>query len=255
MSQKPIALQLYTVRKEADADLAGTLRQVAAMGYGAVQFPNIRTLDVTAIKPLLHELGLQVAGCHVYLQDLEQNLAQVIEDAKALDCGYIVCPKWPIWRGRYRAADWQTAAQVFNEIGAACAAQGLQFCYHNHAWEFRRYGDKTALTILLEHTDPHLVQIELDVYWAQLAGHDPATLMRSLAQRVPLLHLKDMKRGMFRKTFTEIGSGILDIAEIMQVAADVGTAWLIVEQDRSMLPSMESARLSLAYLRSLRLLA
>lgn len=251
MPRRPVALQLYTVRKAARTDFLGTLRAVAAMGYAAVQLSGTGDLGAPALKAVLDELGLQVAGMHVRLQQFERHLDRVIDDALTLDCGYVVCGKLPIWRGRYHAAGWRAAARILNEIGATCAAKGLQLCYHNHAFEFRRFGGDTGWQILMDNTDPRLVQAEVDVYWARYAGYDPVALIRSLAGRVPLLHLKDMKKGALWPTFTEIGSGVMDFTAICAAAAAVGTEWLIVEQDRCILPPLESAHLSLAYLRSI----
>ncbi|MFP4437224.1 MAG: sugar phosphate isomerase/epimerase family protein [Chloroflexaceae bacterium] len=249
MPQLPIALQLYSLRAETRSDFAGTLRRVAAMGYGAVELPATGNPAPAELAALLDDLGLSVAALHARLQDLDQNLDGVIARARQLGCGYIVCPKLPLGLDRYRAAGWQAAARRFNRIGAACAAQGVQFCYHNHTWEFRRFGGRTALEILLAQSDPAHVQIEPDVYWAQAAGHDPVALVRQLAGRVPLLHLKDMC-GRFWRSFTELGRGRIDIPALITAAEQSGTAWLIVEQDRFTRPPLESVRLSLEYLRS-----
>jgi len=249
MPQLPIALQLYSLRAETRSDFAGTLRRVAAMGYDAVELPATGNPAAAELAALLDDLGLSVAALHARLQDLEQNLDAVIARAQQLSCGYIVCPKLPLGPDRYRAAGQQAAARRFNRIGAACVAQGVQFCYHNHTWEFRQFGGTTALEILLAQTDPAHVQIELDVYWAQAAGHDPVALVRQLAGRVPLLHLKDM-RGRFRRSFTELGRGRIDIPALVAAAEQSGTAWLIVEQDRFTRPPLESVRLSLEYLRA-----
>ena len=37
----PIALQLYSVRNEVEADLDGTLKQVKEMGYDGVEFAGL----------------------------------------------------------------------------------------------------------------------------------------------------------------------------------------------------------------------
>lgn len=249
MPRQPIALQLYSLRAETRIDFGGTLRRVAAMGYDAIELPATGLPTATELQPLLDALGLRVASMHASLSHLECNLDQVIAAARLLDCGYIVCPKLPLGLERYRAAGWRAAARQFDAIGAVCRLHGIQFCYHNHAWEFRRFGGKRALEILVEQTDPARVQFELDVYWARVAGYDPAALLWRLAGRVPLLHLKDM-RSRFWHGFAEVGHGILNIPAILAAAHAAGTAWLIVEQDRFTRPPLESVRLSLEYLQS-----
>ncbi len=39
---------------------------------------------------------------------------------------------------------------------------GIQFCYHNHNFEFTQFGDTTAYDFLLKELDAKLVQFEMD---------------------------------------------------------------------------------------------
>src|SRR6185295_18263543 len=119
----------------------------------------------------LDTLGLQVAGIHIGLDRLEQQLDAALADVRALGAQYVVCPFLPPERRR-NAEDYRTLARTLNQIGRASRDQGLQLCYHNHDFEFQRFGDATGLGILFDETDPELVKAELDVYWAAFVGVD-----------------------------------------------------------------------------------
>ena len=103
------------------------------------------------------------------------------------------------------------------------------------------------MDILLAHTDPTLVKLECDVYWAAYAGVDPSTFLRQHAGRIPLVHIKDMTP---ERTFAEVGDGTLHIASIIDIARSSGVQEFIVENDAPSIPSLESARRSLENIRA-----
>jgi sugar phosphate isomerase/epimerase len=246
MSQ--IALQLYTLREQMAADPQGTLRAVAELGYPAVEVAGLAGLSVGAFRTTLDELGLQAPSCHISLQRLEQELAGALDEAEALGCAFVVCPWLP--PDRRNAEGYAALATTLATAGAACAARGLQLCYHHHDFEFERFAGETALDRLLGATDAAQVQLEADIYWAAFAGHEPVALFERLAGRVPLVHLKDMAADAER-SFAEVGHGTLDMPAIIAAATQAGARWLIVEQDRCARPPLESVAMSLEYLRRL----
>jgi sugar phosphate isomerase/epimerase len=247
MPRNPIAIQMYTLRDQVAADIVGTLRAVAELGYGAVELHSFGGLSAADLRTQLDTLGLQVAGVHIALNRLEQQLDAALADMRALGSRYVVCPFLP--PERRSAEGYHTLAQTLGRVGRECRAQGFQLCYHNHDFEFQRLSEQTGFDILFGKTDAALVQFELDVYWAAFAGRDPVEQLGSLKGRVPLVHLKDMAAG--SRTFAEVGHGTLDFPAILAACDAAGAQWLIVEQDRSERPPLESVGMSLAYLRSL----
>lgn len=135
-----------------------------------------------------------------------------------------------------------------NEMGRACRQHRLTFAYHNHDFEFAQSAGAYLLDRLLDATDPDLVGLELDVYWAAYAGVDPAGYLRRYAGRGPLVHLKDMATD---RSFAEVGDGTLDVAAIVAAAEEGGARWYIVENDRPAIPALESARRSLQNLQAM----
>lgn len=249
MPKKPIAVQMYTLRNEVAADYAGTLGAVAQLGYRAVELVTLGAFSAANLRAELDTQGLQVAGMHVGLDRLEHDLDAALADVRTLGARYVVCPWLPPAR-RESAESYHALAQLLNRVGRSCHDQGLQLCYHNHDFEFQRFGDTTGLAILFDETDPQLLQAELDVYWAAFAGTDPVALLQRMTGRVPLVHLKDMAADAVRG-FAEVGHGVLDFPAILAAADQAGAEWYIVEQDTCTRPPLESVGMSLAYLRSL----
>ncbi|MCL4544812.1 MAG: sugar phosphate isomerase/epimerase [Chloroflexi bacterium] len=246
MSRLPIALQLYTVREQLAADFKGTVQQVGQMGYGGVELAGYGGLNGAELRSLLNSCGLLVAGDHVAFNRLENELDEVVKLSKALGNTAVVCPSSPPQR-RADLAGWKSLAASFNEIGKRLAGEGLEFCYHNHAFEFETIGVTDGFHVLFDTTNPALVKIELDTFWVKKAGSDPVSIMQQYPGRIPLIHLKDMTNDEER-TFAEVGEGTMDFHAIFGAAATAGARWYIVEQDRCRRPPLESAALSLKHL-------
>jgi sugar phosphate isomerase/epimerase len=249
MPQIPVGLQLYTVREDAARDFVGTLEKVAAIGYRAVELAGYGPLSVPELRATLDRLGVTVAGSHVALARLEAELAQVIAECQVLRCPYVVCPVLPA--ERRNEAGFRMLAPQLNEIGTQVKSAGLTLCYHNHAFEFETQIDGMyAYDWLMANTNPALVQIELDAYWVQKAGLDPAASIERYAGRIPLVHLKDMTRDA-EQTFAPVGTGSVDFAPIFAAAERGGAAWYIVEQDRAVGSAIDAARASFENLRAM----
>lgn len=242
MANIPVALQLYTVREEAARDFAGTLEQVAAIGYTAVELAGYGPLSPQEFRAKLDALGMTVAASHIALARMETELSTVIRECQILGCPTLVCPFLPPER-RSEAAYREVAASL-NRIGAMAHAEGLSLCYHNHAFEFESTIDGlTAFDWLAAHTDSALVQLELDAFWVQKAGQHPTVLLDTYAGRVPLVHLKDMTADA-EQTFAPVGTGAIDFAPIFAAAEQGGVRWYIVEQDRAEGSAIDAARTS-----------
>ncbi|MCC7024719.1 MAG: sugar phosphate isomerase/epimerase [Thermomicrobiales bacterium] len=243
LPENPIGIQLYTVREAARDDFAGTLRRLAQGGFRAVEFAGYGGMAIRELRALLRELDLRVAGSHIPLADFEERLAVRLAEVVELGGEYAVVPWVPeVWRGSLDAAR-QLAANL-NTWAVAARDAGLGFAYHHHAFEFDPLpggNGATLFDIITAETDPHLVGIELDVYWAAHAGVDPAHLLQELQGRVPLLHLKDLGAGADRPDLPA-GEGILRWEEILTAAMATGTRWWIVEQDNPAEPIADAIR-------------
>ncbi len=242
MNNLRIALELYTVRDETAHDFAGTLRNVAEIGYEGVEFAGYGGLSAQAMSALLAETGLQAVSTHLSLAELSgEQLEASLDYCRAIHCPAIVLP-WlsPEWRTLEGS---RLLAPRLDAIGQRCRDAGIAFGYHNHDFEFARFDGHTWFDLFLEASDPALVKIEVDIYWVACAGHDPLALLNALGERVMLIHFKDMHTD---HSMAEVGQGTLDIQGISNFARQRGI-WAIVEHDHPTRPSLASARVSLEY--------
>src|SRR5438309_3562972 len=237
-----VALELYTVRDETARDVAGRLRRVAQIGYRGVEFAGYGNLTAREMSALLAETGLLPVSTHLGLDALQDSqLEASMRYCLDIGCAFIVLP-WLAneWRTREGI---QALAPRLNAIGQRCREHGITFAYHNHDFEFTRVDGIYLLDYLIQATDPSLVKIELDVYWAAYAGVDPVLYPETNADRVARIHINDMAAD---RSMTEVGKGILDSRRICAFARARGL-WVIVENDHPQIPSLESARISLEY--------
>jgi sugar phosphate isomerase/epimerase len=228
MRADQIALQLYTVRGHAQRDFLGTLREVAAMGYTAVELAGMHGVAAEQLRQQLDELGVRAASAHVPLPELEERGAAVAAELRTLGCAYAVVP-WVGAERRGSAAAVRALAADLSRWGARMRDEGLRLAYHHHDFEFAPLDGTTFWEILTAESDPALVELEIDVYWAARAGRDPAELIARHAPRVALVHLKDLAPG--GTADLPAGEGGLDWAAILAAARAAGAAWYIVEQD------------------------
>lgn len=252
MAKIPVALQLYTVRDDADADFKGTLTKVAEMGYQGVEFAgNFGGMSAKGLKSFLDDLGLQAAGSHTMIEQIMNDLQRAIDFSLEIGNKHLVCPylgdNW-----RENAEGYKNVARILNEAGKKCKEAGLQMCYHNHSFEFTKFDGEYGFDILYANSDPELVQLELDTFWVKHGGEVPQEYIRKYSGRVPLIHLKDM--AVDEQNFAEVGTGILDLQAIFAAADEAGTKWYIVEQDVCPGPALESAKISIENLKKMGML-
>ena len=240
-------LQLYTVRDALGADLEGTLRSVAAIGYREVEIAGLPGVAAEAMQASLKRHGLDAPSMHAGYDRLQRGLDAVVEEARILGANYLVCPSVDA-EERKTAEDWKRVCQTLNTVGQAVRSRGLVLAYHNHDFEFVPFADgKTPFQLLLTETDPRDVKLELDVYWVAKAGQDPVQYLRDGRDRILLVHLKDLASD---GSTVEAGAGVLDFERIIRAALLADVRHLFVEQDTSADP-LASIGVSLRFLEQL----
>ena len=244
-----IGLQLYTVRKEMEQDLEGTLAAVADIGYEEVEFAGYFGRAAEEIRSLLDRLGLDSPSSHVGTEDIRGKLQKSIDDALAIGNRYLTCAFLPP-QERENLDDYKSIAELFNQAGEACRVSGIQFCYHNHDFEFAALEGKVPYDTLLVETDAELVKMQMDLYWITKGGQEPLHYFARYPGRFPSLHVKDMDDTAKGDT-TEVGSGVIDFAEIFARADEAGTKHFFVEQEHYRSSPLEATRVSFDYLRQL----
>jgi sugar phosphate isomerase/epimerase len=247
MRHDQIAVQLYTVRRLAARDLQGTLRAVAAAGYRAVEIAGLPEIAGTALKRLLDDSELQVVASHESIEALREDASAVADRLVELGCPRVIVP-WMPEVDRQTVDDVRRFTAALDGFARRFAERGIRLGYHNHAFEFAPLQGTTVWDVLLAELAPE-VEIELDVYWAEVGGRDPVVEIESIAGRVRLLHMKDRAPGREPHDLPA-GEGILPFPEIVREARSAGVEWYIAEQDEPREPLDDIAR-AFRYLESL----
>jgi sugar phosphate isomerase/epimerase len=247
MRRDEIALQLYTVRGLSAIDLDGTLRSVAAAGYRAVELAGLPETEPGELARLLAESGLRVVASHEGIERIREDAAAVAERLAEVACPRVIVP-WMPAEDRGSADDVRRFAAELGGFARTFDRHGIRLGYHNHSFEFAPLDGTTVWDILLAELPPE-VELELDVYWASVAGRDPVAEIRATADRVRLLHMKDRAAGT-EPHDAPPGSGTLPFPAIVEAGRSAGVEWYIVEQDEPQDPLEDVAR-GLRYLESL----
>ncbi len=265
----PVAVQVYSVREDAAADLRGTLEKIKAMGYEGVEFAGLYDNSPEDVKKMCQEIGLVPVSAHVSLKELVADTAKVVADYVLIGCKYIAVP-YLTEEDRPGTPGWAKTVESIKMIGEECKKQGIKLLYHNHDFEFVKLDGTYALDMLYETVSEDLLATELDTCWVNVGGEDPAGYVKKYAGRAPVVHLKDFVGsksddmyeliGIEKKVtaapefeLRPVGYGCQDWYNILKACEDAGTEWVVVEQDR---PSMEktpleSIELSRNYLKTL----
>jgi len=230
-----LAVQLYTLRNfmNSPESIEQALRKVKAIGYNAVQQSGPIAVSNEEFKRLADEIGLTICATHGKFDDLQNRMDDVVAKHKLWECRYVGLGSLP---PEYRTGKegYERFAELASGMGRKLREAGLTFIYHNHDWEFARFGDATGMEILYERFDPETVQFELDVHWIQAGGGDPIEWIRKVKGRMGVVHLKDMTLTPEReRRFAAVGAGNMNMRGIVEACLETGVEWGAVEQDES----------------------
>jgi len=244
---KDVGLQLYSLRELLPKDINGTLQKVSLAGYTQVELYGFSIKDQfwgltpMALKKILDENHLKPISSHFNMAPYfetgdEAELKAAIDAAKVLGLKYVTIP-WLESNVRTSAADYRSLAKKLNHAGQRCKEAGLRLAYHNHDFEFIRYGNETGMDILLKDTDKKLVDFEMDIYWVIRSGLQPSALFKANPGRFAMWHIKDMDKS-DPTLNAEIGSGSIDYKDIFKQAKLSGMKYFFVEHETNYKPDM-----------------
>ena len=243
-----IGIQLYTLRALLSEDVAGTLAQVTEIGYRTVEFAGLYGLTPREMRRTLDAVGLRAVSSHAGVNDIRGDWASFLEGAQELGQDFIFVPSIP--ESERTPEGLRKLADDFNRAGEMAGSAGLHFGYHNHAWEFVALPDGTIMMdLLLERTEPGLVDWQMDIFWTVDGGGDPMAYLESHAGRVTSVHVKDRTPD---GRMVDVGKGVIDFAMILPRAEELGMLHAFVEHDMPDAP-IESVRHSFNALNALNL--
>ncbi|MBI4874328.1 MAG: sugar phosphate isomerase/epimerase [Acidobacteria bacterium] len=249
----PIGFQSFSVRELIGKDFAGTLRQMAALGYRSVEmcsppgyeksgFGSLIKLKASEVRGIIQAAGLTCESSHYGFRELKESLDDRIAYAKELGLKQMIVSSFGL-RPEATLDDWRRAAEDLNNIGEKTRKAGLQAGFHNHNGEFKEIGGVLIYDELLRRFDPKLVKLQFQVAVVSI-GFEAATYLNRFPGRFISLHLADWSAT--EKKSVAVGQGVVDWKKLFAAAKKGGVKNYYVEMNLDLLQT------SVPYLRQLK---
>lgn len=264
--EKPIGIQLWSVKDELREDFDKTIEKLAKMGYGYVEGFGYENggwfgKNPKGMKEVLKDWNLKMPSSHYSLVGskhfdaknmITDEVKKMIEDSLKVGQRYLISP----WMEKEDRADLDTLkkfCEKLNKCGEYCKSMNLRFGYHNHWFEFDKVGGEMIYDVMLKNTDPQFVTFEMDVCWATYSKQNPVEWFKKYPKRFELLHMKDLIDG--AETHEDatciIGKGVVDFADIIANASKGGVKMYIAELETYEKSSIEDVKVCYKNLRKL----
>lgn len=255
-SVKDFGIQLWTVKEDMAKDPKGVLKSLASYGYKQIEsFQGDKGvfwgMSAKEFKATMDDLDMTIISSHcnenyTMKKSMEGEYKKLVDDAASIGMKYLINP----FLGSLKTQDeWKKATEGLNRQGEICAKAGIKAAYHNHHFEFKKFADGTSpQQIMLDGTDPKLVDFELDLYWIVKAGENPDEWLTKYKDRFRLCHVKDYYKEEKMKELeakekptddfwpiggsTIVGTGRIDFPKLLNTAKANGIEYFIVEQER-----------------------
>lgn len=252
MAKAGIAVQVYSVREQAEKDFAGTMAALKEYGYEGVELAGLYGHSPEQIRDWLREAGLQPVSAHVGLEPFQEDMEGTVRAYETIGCTYIGIPGMSA-DCFYGGEKYEETCRFLRKLSACCAEHGMTLMYHNHCFEFEKTEKGTyLLDELFSAVGAELLQTEQDTGWVKAAGEDPIAYLEKYRNRCPVIHLKDYREEGGEIGQTALGQGIQDVEAIVRKSLDCGTKWVVVEQDDHPYGEpMENMRESARYLKEI----
>lgn len=226
-------LQLYTLRDDLPKDPKGILKKVAEFGYKQIEsYEGAKGMfwgmTHTDFKKYMDDLGMAIVSSHC---DISKDFEKKAAEAAAIGMKYLIYP----WEGAGKTIDdYKKMAEDFNTKAEVCKQNGIRFAFHNHDYSFKLLEGQFGQNILLDNTDPSLVDFEMDIYWVVAAGEDPEAWLKKYKNRFTLCHVKDRSKTPVENNGLNsvvLGTGTIDWTKVLSTSKANGMKYYIVEQE------------------------
>ncbi len=245
-----IGIQLWTVRDLFKQDPIATFKMLAKTGFDQVEFANLEPLPITPreLRKVADDLGISFPATHFNPNFFFEMPQKVVDIAGELGCKYVI-NSWIDEKDR-TAAGYRRQADMFNKVAADMRRAGLRYGFHNHEFEFQKMdGNLTGYDLLMQNTDPTLIDMEIDMYWVVDGGADIIDLLTRYPGRFKSCHIKDRTAD---GKMVDVGKGVIDWKAALAKAMDVGVELYFFEHDQPAAPVASAVASSHDYLRALR---
>lgn len=228
-----LGVQMFTLRRYTQTldDLKAALDRIRTIGYRSIQVSAFGDITADDVARACREAGLEIGGTHIPWDRLRHDTERVIEEHQLWDCRHAAVGMIPpkIYLSLDGLDQFVTElTPVAEKLGAA----GIDFSYHNHAHEFRRFDGQPWLARLFEAAPASMLKAELDTHWIVAGGGDPVEWIARVGDRMPLLHLKDFVIGDdLERRFAPVGDGNMNFDAIIREALEHPIEYWFVEQD------------------------
>jgi len=223
----PIAVQLYSVHRLAARDLAGTLDEIAKMGYDGVEFAGYYGNAPKDIRKMLDNSGLKCSGTHTDLRDLDDDrFDRTAEIHNILGGKFMIVPIIPYSteNALHNVETNKRLAERFNIMAEKAKPFGL--FVGTHGGEGLLVDGIPALDRFINATVPEVV-MQLDIAYFMGTGGDPYAMIEKYKGRSKTIHLKESGRGA-----PIIGSGNVDWERLFRLCETVGgIEWYVAEDE------------------------
>jgi sugar phosphate isomerase/epimerase len=252
----PVGVQAYTYRNSFPSGVAATLDTVKSLGITEMEGPNPKNISPEDFKKMLDERGISMPSMGADYGEIVKDPEPFIKLAKLFGCKYIMVA-WIPHGNTFTINDAKKAVADFNSVGKVLSENGIILCYHDHGYEFGPYEDGTLFDYIVKNTDPRYVSFEMDMMWTFHGGADPARLLYKYKDRWKLMHLKDIRKGIANdltggtdtKNDVALGTGQINIPEVLKAAKAVGIKHYFIEDESGNHASQ--IPVTIAYLKSL----
>lgn len=244
--------QLYSSRNY--PPLGNTLKMIAEAGYeGAEGFGGLYADEagLAALAEGLRANRLKMRSGHFGLDQVEQTPDWAVKVAKTLGMETVIVP-WihPDLRPK-DAGGWRALGARLQQAGAPIRAEGLNFGWHNHDFEFVKTPEGVIPQDALFEGGPDL-KWEMDVAWVVRGGADPLAWIDAHKHRLVAAHVKDIApkgENLAEDGWADVGHGTVDWKTIMAALRAAGVSNFVMEHDN---PSDDArfARRALASVKS-----
>src|SRR6476646_1208702 len=203
-------IQLWTVKNALGKDPQGVLKQLSEDGYKQIEsFEGSKGIfwgmSNTDFKKYMDDLGMTIISSH---SNINKDFEKKADEEAAIGMKYLLCPAIGAPK---TVDDSKKITDQFNQCGEICKKAGIKFGYHNHDHDFKVVDGQIAQDIYMQHTDPALVDFEMDIYWVVTAKQYPEVWLKKYSNRFRLCHIKDRKKNTAdREVSVDLGNGSIN---------------------------------------------
>ncbi len=248
-------IQLWSVKLALEKNPLAVLKQLSENGYKKVEsFEGPKGMfwgmKNTEFKKVMDDLGMNMVSAHCNETGDFKSFERKAAAAGEIGVKYLICA----FKGPQNSLDnFKKFTDEFNACGEIAKKHGLRFAYHNHDYSFKAMDGVLPQDVMMNGTNPDLVDFEMDMYWTVAAGVDPVAYMDKHPNRFKLVHVKDLSKIATGYESCLIGKGTIDYKSLLPKVAKRGVQHMIVEQEAyTGTNELDAARDNAAYVKTLK---